>query len=255
MKKRMLICLFAVLLQALCSCDSRPAANLTLPDNLGLGTAEEQTEELSQSREETLPFTEEQPLSEEEQTQISQMDKNQISNTYTYLKDVFSDGVYYLHYTTQVKENRQTLKKEIVIASDGANIYIEEKHADYAYLVKEGTVTVMNTKTKTYESFDITGSEFTLDNYVDWHSWENYRGREFTAVSAGTRSRPKLTETFTQENESISFYYYRNVLSTVSGTDGGGEEWSCTVKTIHNEPKSSLFEIPAQYQGKSPASS
>lgn len=251
MKKSLLLLLCFVLTWSLFACESASQPSISLPDNLGISSGEEALTEEEATEKVPTVTTEEQPSTEEEQTQISQMDKNQVSKTYTYLKDLFGDAVYYLNYTAQTVENRQTVKKDTIIASNGSAVYIEEKHAGYAYLVKNGTVTVMNTKERSYTSYDITGSEFTLENYIDWHRCEEYLGKEFTSVSAGTRSRPKLTETFQEEGRSISFYYYKNVLNTVSGTDASGEQWSITVKSAHNEPKAALFEIPAKYLAKS----
>ncbi len=195
--------------------------------------------------------TEEEPApTEEEQTQIDQMNKDQVSKTYSYLKQEFEDGRYYLSYTEERLDDPSYGKKEFLLASDGNAILIRDLSLRYSYLIQGDTLTVMNDREKTLQSFSLEGTRFSYENYLNWHHWSSYEMVEFTSLRSGTQKRPKLTETFTTNQGDVSFYYYRDSLSTVSGTDASRGEWIHTIHSLHSNPKQDLFELPSNYTRK-----
>jgi len=182
--------------------------------------------------------TTEEAVTDEEQ--VSQMDKTQISDTYRLLTDTFSSGSFYLEYTLN--------GDDYVIASKNGDVYISDEDSKLSYIVRDARVTVCDHAQKTYREFEIGDSEFSYDNYVDWQDPEDYVGVEFTSVSGGTKKRPKLTETFTVEGDTVSFYYYKDELSsvTVSFFDGGQAVYEIT--ELSKNVSDSLFKVNEKYK-------
>ena len=181
---------------------------------------------------------ESEPVTEEEQ--ISQMDKFQVSETYKLLSETFSTGSFYLEYTLN--------GDDYVIASKNQNVYIADEDSKLSYIIIKDKVTVCNHSEKSYREFDIGSSEFSYENYIDWQNAEDYAAVEFTAVSGGTRSRPKLTETFVIEGNTLSFYYYKGALNSVTVEYFDGKKEVYEIDKLNTTVSDSLFEVNEKYQ-------
>jgi hypothetical protein len=187
--------------------------------------------------EENPKTQESEPVTEEEQ--ISQMDKFQVSETYKLLSETFSTGSFYLEYTLN--------GDDYVIASKNQNVYIADEDSKLSYIIIKDKVTVCNHSDKTYREFDIGSSEFSYENYINWQNAEDYAAVEFTAVSGGTRSRPKLTETFVIDGDTLSFYYYKGVINSVTVEHFDGKKEVYEIDKLNTTVSDSLFEVNEKY--------
>ena len=70
---------------------------------------------------------------------------------------------------------------------------------------------------------------------------------EFTAVSGGTRSRPKLTETFVIDGDTLSFYYYKGVINSVTVEHFDGKKEVYQISKLNTTVADSLFEVNEKY--------